>query len=76
MILGGYKSTPKKISLLESGREIEFYRDGDSLHLTGLPATPPDKILGVSVIKAEFDQPAEHCYASLYPQLHYGREFK
>lgn len=74
MRMGGYKTMPKKVTLLSDGSAIDFVREGEGFKLINLPKTSPDKILGVTVIKAEFDEPVKHSYASLYPQLHYGRD--
>ena len=58
--IGGYMDKPKKISYLESGKEINFTFDGHRILLHGLPPSPPDKICGVTVLKMEFYAPPRH----------------
>ncbi len=75
LMFGGYMDTPKKVSYLTSGEEIEFSMDGQRIFLHNLPATPPDKTLGVTVIKMEFDKPPRQVFRSYYPQMHQGHDF-
>ena len=74
MIFGGYKNAPRRVTLLETGEEVKFVRDGDRLIFSDLPTEPVDKNVGVTVLKMEFDEPAKYVYASYYPQIHYGRD--
>ena len=55
LTLGGLKTKVRKASCLATGKPIRFEQTGEQLKLTGLPATSPDKIAGVSVIKLECD---------------------
>ena len=41
--------------------------------LKNLPAENPDKIIGVPVIKIEFDRTPEYRFASYFPQLNGGK---
>ena len=72
---GGYMDAPKKISYLATGEEIDFETDGHRIILKGLPAEVPDKILGVTVLKMEFDEKPRHIFRSYYPQMHSGTDF-
>jgi hypothetical protein len=75
MVFGGYRSTPKKITLLSTGEEIAFEKDGHRLIMKGLPKTSPDKNMGIAVLKMEFDEPIEYFYGSYYPQVSEGEDF-
>lgn len=75
MMLGGYKNAPKRITVLATGEEIRFRHDGHRLILTGLPERSPDAILGIAVLKMEFDEPFCCCYGSYYPQMTNGKDF-
>lgn len=74
MTFGGYKTAPKKVSFLQDGKEIDFEFDAvnERLILKNLPKECPDKIIGVTVIKLEFDDVPVFLDGSRYPQLHYG----
>lgn len=72
--LGGYKSAPEKITFLQDGKNVSFRRDGDRLYLYDLPTEVPDREIGLTVLKMEFAEPVKYCFASYYPQLHYGRD--
>lgn len=72
---GGYMDAPKKISYLATGEEIDFETDGHRIILKELPTEVPDKILGVTVLKMEFDEKPRHIFRSYYPQMHSGTDF-
>ena len=73
--IGGYYDAPKRISYLATGEEIPFTVDGQRIVLTGLPKEPPDRILGVTALKMEFDAPPRHHFRSYYPQICGGTDF-
>lgn len=72
LTLGGYQTAPKKVSLLATGAPVDFKLDGDRLMLSGLPTECPDKHVGITVIKAEFDEVPSYSMGSRYPQIHGG----
>jgi hypothetical protein len=49
--------------------------DGQRIFLKNLPAEAPDKTLGVTVIKMEFDEAPRQVFRSYYPQMHEGHDF-
>jgi alpha-L-fucosidase len=53
LTLGGLKTKVLKASVLATGKPIRFEQTGEQLKLRGLPASSPDKIAGVCVIKLE-----------------------
>ena len=69
------KAAPKKISFLVSGEEIDFTVDGHRIFLKNLPKEIPDPILGVTVLKMEFDRAPRQVFRSYYPQMHNGTDF-
>ena len=75
LMFGGYMDAPKKISYLVSGEEIDFHVDGHRIFLKNLPKEIPDPILGVTVLKMEFDKPPRQIFRSYYPQMHGGTDF-
>ena len=75
MAFGGYRNAPKKITLLSTGEEIKFEKDGHRLILKDLPKTSPDKNMGIAVLKMEFEEPFEYHYGSYYPQVSEGEDF-
>lgn len=72
---GGYMDAPTRVSYLATGEEIDFTHDGHRIILHGLPTEVPDKILGVTVLKMEFDAPPRHVFRSYYPQITGGTDF-
>ncbi len=77
MGIGGFFTEPRRISFM-NGSEIEFEKIGDRIILKNLPEENPDKILGLPMIKLEFDCEPEYRFASYFPQLNAGlsREIK
>ena len=75
LMFGGYMDAPKKISYLVSGEEIDFHVDGHRIFLKNLPKEIPDPILGVTVLKMEFDKPPRQIFRIYYPQMHGGTDF-
>ena len=73
MVLGGFLNSPIKISLID-GTPIYFVHQGHRIILKNLPTEAPDKICGVSIIKVEFDKPAEWVFGSYYPQNRGGQD--
>jgi alpha-L-fucosidase len=72
---GGYMDAPTKISYLATGEEIDFTVDGHRILLRHLPKDPPDKLLGVTVLKMEFEKAPRHHFRSYYPQICGGTDF-
>ena len=72
LILGAYSNAaPKRITLLATGKPVDFTVDGGRIILTGLPEAPVDRHLGVTVFKMEFDEkPGD--VIRYYPQMSYG----
>ena len=75
LILGGYMDAPTKVSYLATGEAIDFTVDGHRIILHNLPEEVPDKILGTTVLKMEFEQPPRHKFRSYYPQMWQGTDF-
>lgn len=75
LILGGYMDAPTKVSYLATGEAIDFTVDGHRIILHNLPEEVPDKILGATVLKMEFEQPPRHKFRSYYPQMWQGTDF-
>ena len=73
--LGGFISTPKKITLLSTGENVDFVKDGHRIILKNLPAECPDKHAGIAVFKLEFEEHAKYKWVSYYPQMHGGMNF-
>lgn len=72
LILWNYaNASPKRITLLATGEEVDFTVDGGRIILTGLPKDPVDKHLGVTVFKMEFDE-KPGAVIRYYPQMSYG----
>lgn len=74
MAFGGYVNAPKRVTVLSTGEEISFTHDGHRLILENLPERSPDPVLGIAVIKMEFDEPFECRYGSYYPQMTNGMD--
>ena len=74
LMFGGYMDAPKRISFLATGEEIEFTHDGHRIFLKNLPREIPDRLLGVTVLKMEFDEKPRHYFRSYYPQMWQGTD--
>lgn len=74
MALGGFLNAPRKITLLASGEPVEFEVRGQRILLKNLPLRSPDEVCGITVLKAEFDEPPMYRRGSYYPQLHGGED--
>ena len=72
VVYGGYRNAPRKVTLMETGENVDFELDGHRLILKNLPRTNPDPVMGIPVLKMEFDEPYSYCYGSYYPQVHEG----
>lgn len=72
MGIGGFLTEPKKVSFMD-GTPIEFEKKGDRMILKNLPEKNPDPILGIPLIKFEFDTFPKYRFASYLPQLNDGR---
>jgi len=76
IIIGGYITPPSRITCLTDGREIKFRTKDHVFEMYDLPEKPIDKTLGITVFKAEFDEPLK-CYpASRYPHMYEGVPYK
>ena len=51
--IGGLRAKVRRASLVGSGKSVRFEQAGDRLLMRGLPATCPDRALGVAVIRLE-----------------------
>ncbi|MBO4353659.1 MAG: alpha-L-fucosidase [Clostridia bacterium] len=76
MIFGGYKTAPRRITILSSGKEVKFELEGERIKLYDLPEKCPDTHCGVTVFKMEFDEKPRYNFAPGYRQIHYGRDLK
>lgn len=74
LMFGGYMDAPKRITYLATGEEIEFTHDGHRIFLKNLPKEVPDQLLGVTVLKMEFDEKPRHKFRSYYPQMWQGTD--
>ena len=74
MSFGGWRTAPKRVSILSTGEQIDFGFDGHRILLRGLPETCPDED-GIGVIKLEFDDIPSFQRFSRYPQLNGGQAF-
>jgi alpha-L-fucosidase len=63
---GGFKTRLMKASLLTTDQAITFEQTENRLVLRGLPATQPDKIAGVTLLKLEFDAPPQQTLGNGY----------
>lgn len=75
MMLGGFFSPVRSVCLLKDGSPVQFEQRGHRILLKNLPATPPDKTVGITVLRLEFDGAPEFHSASYYPQLHGGVDY-
>lgn len=73
MGFGGWFGPPKSITLMD-GTPIEFEHKGHRIILKNLPADPPDKIAGITVLRIEFEELPEYYYGSYYTQIHRGED--
>jgi alpha-L-fucosidase len=53
LVIGGLRTRVREASLLAGGKPIRFEQEGERLVLRGLPASAPDTIAGVTVIRLE-----------------------
>ena len=74
MSFGGYLKAPKKITILATGENVEFEHVGHRLTLKNLPTECPDKHVGITVLKMEFDEPYQYQFSSYYPQMLNGED--
>jgi alpha-L-fucosidase len=75
MGIGGFVDPVRSICLLKDGTPIQFEQHGHRILLKNLPATPPDRHAGVTVLQLEFERVPEFHFASYYPQLHGGVDY-
>lgn len=71
MTIAGFLNAPRSISFMD-GTPIDFEKKGDRILLHNLPAENPDPILGMPLLKMEFDEKPEYRFASYFPQLNRG----
>ncbi len=72
--VGGFMTTLQSVSMLKDGSAVDFAQEGQRIILKGLPETVPDTVLGVTVLKLEFQEPPTFVRCSAYPQLHQGHD--
>lgn len=75
MGIGGFMNKPKTISFLKDGTPIDFEYTTNRIILKNLPEKPADSILGISVIKIEYNEEPQFIFAGKYPQLHGGKYY-
>ena len=72
MSLGGFQTAPKSVTLMD-GTPLEFELTGSRILLKNVPEQNPDPILGVPIVKLEFDEKPVYRFASYFPQINHGR---
>lgn len=75
MAMGGYMDSPKSISYLKTGKPVDFEYINHRIILKNLPEQPLDDILGITILKMEFEESPGFVFASKYPQLNGGKQF-
>ena len=75
MNFGNIKTPPRRITLLTTGEELEFEVHDYRIRLKNLPEHSPDDILGIAVLKLEFDEPFKSFFGCYYPQMTDGVDF-
>lgn len=73
--LGGYRTAPKKITIMATGQDVPFTFDGHRITMTNMPEKCPDPN-GTAVIKIEFDEKPEFIRFSRFPQLNFGKHYE
>ena len=73
--VGGYLTAPQRITLPETGEEIEFEAQEHRILLKNLPEKCPDPHAGVALFRMEFDEAPKAIPMSRYPQCHGGETF-
>lgn len=76
MAIGGYLNSPESVKFLKDGRPIDFEHKNNRILLKNLPEKSPDSTTGITVIVMEFSEEPVYVFASGYPQLHGGKEYK
>ncbi len=56
MVIGGLATTVRRITILGSGRNVEFEQTPQQLVIRGLPKRNPDAVARYAVLKLEFDR--------------------
>lgn len=72
--IAGYKSSPKRIYLVDTGESIAFRYDKEHycIILEDLPASSPDKALGIAVIAIEFEKTPQFRFCINYSHINDG----
>ncbi|MEI6578581.1 MAG: alpha-L-fucosidase [Eubacteriales bacterium] len=70
--LGGYMGKLRSATVLAGNTPVEFEQNARRITLINLPAEAPDKVLGINVIKLEFEDEYTFIPFSAIPQLHGG----
>ena len=68
----GTATAPKKVTLMDTGEEIEWEHKGYRLMLKNLPKECPDKTCGIAMFKVEFDEAPKCHFAAYMPQVNGG----
>ena len=71
--LGGYKTSPKSIKIVATGEELPFRFDEENQRILISGMVNGDKILGITMLDVEFENPPEYHPFSKYPQLNGGK---
>jgi len=68
-VFGGFKTRLVRASLLATSQVLGFEQTEKRLVLHGLPATQPDAIAGITVLKLEFDTSPQQVLGIGYVEL-------
>ena len=71
--LGGYKTSPKSIKIVATGEELPFRFDEENQRILISGMVNGDKILGITMLDVEFENPPEYHPFSKYPKLKGGK---
>lgn len=71
----GSAIAPKRVTVFETGEELEFEQKGYRLIIKNLPKECPDKICGIGMLKVEFDEAPKHRFAAYLPQFTEGKDY-
>jgi len=69
LAIGGLRAKVERATLLASGQVLTCEQSDDRLVLKGLPATQPDSIAGVTLIKHECSAPPKQVLGAGYAVL-------
>ncbi|MBS3733363.1 MAG: alpha-L-fucosidase [Phycisphaerae bacterium] len=67
MTIGGVRGKVKAVELIGSRRKVRFRQKGERLMVSNLPATCPDKLVGIAPIAITFAGKPRQIWAASYP---------